>query len=66
MPIVHIPSQMQDLTGGSAEVVVQGQTIRQVIDQLETRLTSSEGKLASLIGKLPGDLLNDDTEESSQ
>ncbi len=40
--------------------------MQQVIDQLETRLTSSEGKLASLIGKLPGDLLNDDTEENSQ
>lgn len=40
--------------------------MQQVIDQLETRLTSSEGKLASLIGKLPADLLHDDTEENSQ
>jgi len=45
MPIVHIPSQMQDLTGGSAEVVVQGQTIRQVIDQLEEEFSGIKNRV---------------------
>ena len=40
--------------------------MQHVIDQLETRLTSSEGKLGSLIGKLPADVLHDDAEENSQ
>ena len=40
--------------------------MQHVIDQLETRLTSSEGKLGSLIGKLPADVLQDDAEENSQ
>ncbi|MAW75840.1 MAG: hypothetical protein CMJ95_10085 [Planctomycetes bacterium] len=39
--------------------------MKQEIDQLETRFTSTEGKLSSLIRMLPVDLLQGDAEESS-
>ena len=35
MPVVWIPSLMQGLTGGKAQVRVEGETLRQVIDNLE-------------------------------
>jgi molybdopterin synthase sulfur carrier subunit len=35
MPVVWVPSQMRDLTGGAVEVRVPGRTIRQVIANLE-------------------------------
>ena len=40
--------------------------MQQEIEQLETRLTSSEGKLSSLIKLLPEDLLGRDGVESSR
>ena len=35
MPVVLIPSPMQDLTGGQRKVKVEGATIRQVVNNLE-------------------------------
>ena len=35
MPVVWIPSLLRDLTHGAAEVLVPGETVRQVIDALE-------------------------------
>ena len=35
MPMVWIPSLLRDLTHGAAEVMVAGETVRQVIDALE-------------------------------
>ena len=40
--------------------------MQQEIEQLEVRLTSTEGKLGSLIQMIPGDLLQGGSEESSQ
>ena len=39
--------------------------MQQEIEQLESRLTSTEGKLKSLIQVLPADLLQGGSEESS-
>ena len=35
MAIVHIPSLMQDLTGGIESAAVAGGTVRQIVEQLE-------------------------------
>ena len=35
MATVHIPPQMQELTGGRAEVEAEGESLRQVVKQLE-------------------------------
>ena len=35
MPVVWIPSLMQRLTGGKAQVEVGGQTLREIVDDLE-------------------------------
>ncbi|MGE4618645.1 MAG: hypothetical protein AAEJ04_02415 [Planctomycetota bacterium] len=43
----------------------QVEKLQQVINKLETRLTSSEGKLGALIRKVSIDLLQEDAEESS-
>jgi molybdopterin converting factor small subunit len=37
MPVVWIPSLMQKLTGGRDKVAVEGSTIREVIDSLESK-----------------------------
>ncbi len=35
MPVVWIPSLMQRLTGGKAQVEVRGRTLREIVDNLE-------------------------------
>ncbi len=35
MPVARIPSLMRDLTGGKAEVEVAGETVRDVVNNLE-------------------------------
>ena len=35
MPVVWIPSLMQSLTGGKEQVEAEGQTLREVVDNLE-------------------------------
>lgn len=37
MPVAWIPSLMQKLTDGKHNVEVEGETVRQVVDALETR-----------------------------
>lgn len=36
MATVHIPPQMQELTGGLAEVEADGESLRQIVNHLET------------------------------
>jgi molybdopterin synthase sulfur carrier subunit len=52
MPVAWIPPLMQKLTQGQAQVQVQGETVRQIIDHLETlypgfraRVCNEEGRL---------------------
>ena len=37
MPTVWIPALLRDLTGGEEKLIVPGETVRQVIEALETR-----------------------------
>jgi molybdopterin synthase sulfur carrier subunit len=45
MPRVFIPSPLRDLTGGQAELEVDGATVREVIAELESRFPGIRGRL---------------------
>lgn len=45
MATVHIPPQMQELTGGQAEVEAAGDSLRQVVDQLEASFPGFQDRL---------------------
>ena len=45
MPIVAIPSLLRNLTDGKDSITVPGTTIREVIDNLETRYPGMKGRL---------------------
>ena len=45
MPIVAIPALMRNLTGGEESVTVPGATVRQVIDNLESRYPGMKVRL---------------------
>ncbi|MBI2194578.1 MAG: MoaD/ThiS family protein [Planctomycetes bacterium] len=47
MATVHIPSLIQDLTGGVETVDVPAGTLRQVIDRLESRFPGIRDRLCS-------------------
>ena len=45
MPVAWIPSLMQKLTDGKHNVEVEGETVRQVVDALETRYPGFKGRI---------------------
>jgi sulfur-carrier protein len=45
MPIVWIPGLLQPLTGGKEQVVVQGATVQEVVDNLEARYPGVKERL---------------------
>jgi len=45
MPVVWVPGLMQDLTHGQDRVIVAGQTVREVIEQLEARFPGIKNRL---------------------
>lgn len=45
MPRVFIPAQLRDLTGGQAEVQLDGQTVRELIEALERRFPGIRQRL---------------------
>ena len=45
MPVVAIPALMRNLTDGEDSVMISGTTIREVIDNLETRYPGTKEKL---------------------
>ena len=45
MPVAWIPSLMQKLTDGKHNVEVEGETVRQVVDALETRYPGLKGRI---------------------
>ncbi len=45
MPIVAIPALMRNLTDGEERITIQGDTIREVIDNLEKRYPGTKEKL---------------------
>lgn len=49
---VRIPAPLQSLTGGAAEVEVQGKTVREVIDALERNYAGIKARLCDENGEL--------------
>ena len=47
MPTVWIPSLMQKLTGGREQVEVTGETVRQIIDELEAAFPGFRARLVT-------------------
>ncbi|RKU23634.1 molybdopterin synthase sulfur carrier subunit [Candidatus Poribacteria bacterium] len=45
MPVVAIPALMRNLTDGEDSVIISGATIREVINNLETRYPGTKAKL---------------------
>jgi len=47
MPLVFIPSQLRDLTGGQAEVEASGATVRDLVEALEQRFPGIRDRLTN-------------------
>ncbi len=45
MPTVWVPSLMQKLTGGNGQVEVKGETVRQIIEELEATYPGFKDRL---------------------
>jgi molybdopterin synthase sulfur carrier subunit len=54
MPVVFIPTQLRDLTNGVAQVAVEGNTVREVIDALERRFPGIKQRLCRENSLAPG------------
>lgn len=54
MPVVFIPSPLRDLTGGVSEVVVEGDSVRAVIDGLDRRFPGIKPRLCRGEALAPG------------
>ena len=53
MPVkVRIPTPLRSLTNGSEEVVVEGNSIQEVIDNLETNYKGFKGRLCDENGQI--------------
>jgi sulfur-carrier protein len=64
MPTIYIPSLMRDLTGGEEVVHAPGQTVRQVIENLEERYPGLQDRLCDENGLRPNFILVVDGELS--
>jgi molybdopterin synthase sulfur carrier subunit len=54
MPLVFIPTPMRDLTGGVAQVAVEGSTVGEVIDAMEVRFPGIKTRLCRDGSLAPG------------
>lgn len=45
MAVIHIPSLMQDLTGGAETATVAGATLRQIVENLEAKFPGLKARL---------------------
>ena len=54
MPLVFIPTPLRDLTAGLAEIVVEGSTVRAVVDALEVRYPGIKSRLCRGDALAPG------------
>ena len=52
MPVAWIPSLLQSLTAGQAQVEVQGDTVRAVIDALDTAHPGIKARLCAADGRI--------------
>jgi molybdopterin synthase sulfur carrier subunit len=54
MPVVFIPKQMRDMTGGMARVTVEGGTVREVVDALDRQYQGVKQRLCRGDALAPG------------
>jgi len=54
MPVVFIPTPLRDMTGGTAEVTVEGNTVRDVVNALELRYPGIKSRLTRGDSLAPG------------
>jgi molybdopterin synthase sulfur carrier subunit len=54
MPVVFIPKPLRDLTAGTAQVSVEGNTVRDVVDALELRYPGIKARLCRGDSLAPG------------
>ena len=54
MPVVWIPALLRDLTDGVESVTVPGETVRQVIDELDSRYPGIKARLCDAERLRPG------------
>ena len=56
MAVVYIPAPLQELAGGKASIEVEGETVRQVIDNLEKACPGIREKLANSAVAVDGEI----------
>mgnify|MGYP001453494062 CR=1 FL=1 len=66
MPTVWIPSLMQKLTGGDGQVEVEGETVRQIIEELDTMYPGFKDRLCEDDRLKPGMAVAVDGEVNSE
>lgn len=66
MPTVWIPAQMRSLTGGQETVQVPGQTVRQIIDELERLYPGIRDRLCMADQLRPGIAVAVDTQVATR
>jgi len=66
MPIVWIPSLMQSLTGGKGTIEVEGNTVRQIVDNLEATFPGIKDRLVDGDRIRPGLAVAVDAEVSEE
>ena len=54
MPLVFIPTPMRELTGGQAQIQVAGETVRDLIDALESTYPGIKDRLCRGDELIPG------------
>ena len=54
MPVVFVPKQVRELTGGLTEVVVEGETVGEVIDALDGLYPGVKARLCREDSLAPG------------
>lgn len=53
MAVVYIPSLMQKLTNGVSKIDIDGQNLRQVIDNLDLKFPGIKDRLVEIKGPIP-------------
>jgi molybdopterin synthase sulfur carrier subunit len=54
MPVVFIPAPLRDLCGGADRVIVEGRTVREVVDALDRRFPGIAQRLCRGDSLVPG------------
>ncbi|MGC8643555.1 MAG: MoaD/ThiS family protein [Isosphaeraceae bacterium] len=54
MPVVFIPTPLRDLTGGVVEIALEGSTVGELIDALDTRFPGLKDRLCQGDRLVPG------------